>query len=168
MPPRATNRRAPFNGSVEIGLRALCVLAAAYPAHHSVQRLTVLDYLVVHSDDVPDGPVGLHPQTPYRGGEILARRGILQEGLLLYQSRGLIEPHFANDGVYYAATDRSAGFLDALDSSYVGDLRERAAWVVEDLGELDDTALGAFVSERIGDWGAEFTLQSVLQDEDEV
>jgi hypothetical protein len=157
----------PFNGSVEIGLRALCVLAAAYPAQHSVQRLTVLDYLVVHSDDVPDGPAGLHPRTPFRGGEILVRRGILQEGLLLYQSRGLVERRFADDGVYYVATDRSAGFLDALDSSYVEDLRERAAWVIDDLGQLDDSALVAFASERIGEWGAEFTMQSVLSDEDE-
>jgi hypothetical protein len=167
VPPREALGPPPFNGSVEIGLRALCILAAAFPNPHSVQRLTAFDYLVVHSDDVPDGPTGLHPQTPNRGGEILARRGILQEGLLLYQSRGLIERRFADDGVYYAATERSAGFLDALGASYVGDLRERAAWVVDGMGELDDTALGAFVRERIGDWGAEFTMQSVLWGEED-
>lgn len=155
---------APFNGAVEIGLRALCVLAAAFPAAHSVHRLTVFDYLVVHSDDLPDGPPGLHPQTPYRGGEILARRGILQDGLLLYESRGLIERRFADDGMYYAATDSSAAFLDALSADYVEDLRHRARWVVDDLGELDDNALGAFVHEHIDEWGAEFAMQSVLQE----
>jgi hypothetical protein len=167
MPARNAASSAPFNGSVEIGLRALCVLTAAFPIPHSVQRLTVLDYLVVHSDDVPDGPAGLHPKTPYRGGEILARRGVLQEGLLLYQSRGLVERRFADDGVFYVATDRSAGFLDSMDASYVEDLRDRAAWVLDDLGVLNDAALGAFVSESIGEWGAEFTMQSVLRGEDE-
>jgi hypothetical protein len=116
---------------------------------------------------VSDGPTGLHPKTPYRNGEISARRGILQEGLLLYQSRGLIEPHFDDDGVYYAATDHSAGFLDALDVGYVEDLRDRAAWLIDGFGALDDEALAAFVRERIGEWGAEFTMQSVLWSEDE-
>lgn len=158
---------ATFNGSVEVGLRALCVLAAAFPEAYSVERLTVLDYLVVHSDDVPDGPRGLHPRTPYRSGEILARRGVIQEGLLLYQSRGLVERQFIPAGFYYAATDRSAAFLDALEASYVGDLRDRAAWVIAHHAELDDAALNTLVTDHIGEWGAEFTMQSVLRSEDE-
>ena len=39
---------ATFNSAVEVGLRALCVLTAAFSAHHSLQRLTIYDYLVVH------------------------------------------------------------------------------------------------------------------------
>ena len=105
---------APFYGPVEIGLRALAVLNDAYPDAYSLQRLVVFDYLIVHSDDVPDGPSGLHPKTPHRGGELLVRRGTLQEGLLLYQSRGLVERRYENSGVFFAATDRSAAFLDVL------------------------------------------------------
>lgn len=153
---------APFNGPVEIGLRSLCVLTATFPTSSSLQRLVVFDYLLVHSDDMPGGPAGLHPQTPHRGGEILVRRGVLQDGLTLYQSRGLIERVYQDGGVYFAATDRSAGFLDALDSEYVVGLRERADWVVDSFGLLDDTALDAIVRERIGKWGAEFVMQSVL------
>lgn len=161
------SRVATFNGSVEVGLRALCVLAAAFPAAYSVERLTVLDYLVVHSDDVPDGPRGLHPQTPYRSGEILARRGVLQEGLLLYQSRGLIERQFTRAGFYYAATDRSAAFLDTLGASYVSDLRDRAAWAIARYAEFGDAELDTLVADHIGEWGAEFTMQSILRSEDE-
>ena len=58
---------APFNGPVEIGLRALALLNEAFPACYSMQRLVVFDYLVVHSDDMPGGPTGLHPKTPYAG-----------------------------------------------------------------------------------------------------
>ena len=68
---------APFNGPVEIGLRALAVLNDAYPVVYSLQRLVVFDYLIVHSDDVLGGPSGLHPQTPRRGGELLVRRGVV-------------------------------------------------------------------------------------------
>lgn len=75
--------------------------------------------LSVHSDDAPGGPVGLHPQTPNRGGELLVRRDTLRQGLMLYQSRSLLERRFEQSGLYFVATERSGSFLDALDAEYV-------------------------------------------------
>jgi hypothetical protein len=161
-PEQPQQVKTPFNGPVEIGLRALCVLTAAYPSFYPLQRLVVFDYLLVHSDDFPGGPTGLHPQTPYRGGEILVRRGVLQDGLMLYESRGLIERAYKDGGVFFSATDTSAGFLDALRTEYVLGLRERARWVVDSLGQLTEADLDAMVRERVGTWGAEFVLESVL------
>jgi hypothetical protein len=91
---------------------------------------------------------------------------VLQEGLLLYQSRGLIERIYEDGGVFFAATDRSAGFMDALTSEYVEGLRLRAAWLVDGFGQLADVDLDTMVRERIGQWGAEFALQSVLWSEE--
>jgi hypothetical protein len=156
----------PFNGSVEIGLRALAVLNEAFSAGYSLQRLVVCDYLLVHSDDVPGGPTGLHPKTPHRGGELLVRRRALQDGLLLYQSRGLIEQHYTEKGMFYAATERSAAFLDALHTEYVLALRERATWLIVRFGELPDTDLEQMVRENLGAWGAEFAMESVLWSEE--
>jgi len=153
---------APFNGPVEIGLRALAVLNEAYPDAYSLQRLVIFDYLIVHSDDIPGGPSGLHPKTPHRGGELLVRRGVLQEGLLLYQSRGLVERRYENSGVLFVATDRSASFLDALSADYVAGLRERAAWLVSNFGMLPDVDLEQIVRNHVGEWGAEFEMESVL------
>lgn len=153
----------PFNGPVEIGLRSLAILNDAFPTGYSLQRLVVFDYLVVHSDDIPGGPVGLHPQTPHRGGELLVRRSVLEEGLLLYQSRGLLECRYTDHGMLFAATDRSAAFLDALDSEYSGHLRDRAAWLVTELGALTDDEMNQFAGKHIGEWGAEFAMESVLQ-----
>lgn len=157
---------APFNGPIEIGLRALTILNEAYPEAYSMQRLVVFDYLVVHSDDVPDGPPGLHPRTPNRGGELLVRRGVLEQGLLLYQSRTLIERRFYASGVFYSATERSAGFLDVLISEYLIELRDRAKWLVTKFGGMADSELVQFVRTRIGAWGAEFTMESVLWSEE--
>lgn len=157
---------APFNGPVEIGLRALAVLNDAYPDAYSLQRLVVFDYLIVHSDDIPDGPSGLHPQTPRRGGELLVRRGVLQEGLLLYQSRSLVDQRYENSGVSFAATERSAAFLDVLRTEYVVGLRERAAWLVGSFGQIPDADLEKMVRDNLGEWGAEFEMESVLWEEE--
>ncbi|MBW2734410.1 MAG: threonine transporter [Deltaproteobacteria bacterium] len=152
----------PFNSAVETGLRCLAVLSEAYPAGYSLQRLVVFDYLLVHSDDAPGGPAGLHPQTPNRSGELLVRRETLHGGLMLYQSRGLVERLFRADGVYFIATDKSPSFLDVLDSSYAVDLRTRAEWVVEAFGKESDEQVAAFANEHIGTWGAEFENSAVL------
>jgi len=152
----------PFNGPVEIGLRALCVLTTAFPDAYALQRLVVFDYFLVHSDDIKGGPEGLHPQTPHRGGEILVRRGVLQRGLMLYESRGLVERVYKDGGIFFAGTDKSADFLDTLSTEYLRGLRERADWVVDSFGLLDDADLDVMVRERIGTWGAEFSMESVL------
>ncbi len=156
----------PFNGPVEIGLRALCVLTTAFPTAYALQRLVVFDYFLVHSDDIEGGPEGLHPRTPHRGGEILVRRGVLQEGLTLYESRGLVERIYRDGGIFFAATDKSADFLDTLSTDYLKGLRERADWIVDSFGPLADGELDAMVRERIGTWGAEFLMESVLWTED--
>jgi hypothetical protein len=156
----------PFNGPVEIGLRALCVLTTAFPVAYALQRLVVLDYFLVHSDDIEGGPLGLHPRTPHRGGEILVRRGVIQDGLTLYESRGLIERVYKDGGIFFAATEKSADFLDTLSTEYFSALRARADWVVDSFGALHDTELDSIVRERIGTWGAEFSMESVLWTEE--
>jgi hypothetical protein len=157
----------PFNSSVEVGLRALVILTDTFPVSCTLPRLVALDYFVIHSDDLPQGPRGLHPQTPHRSGEILVRRNSLQAGLMLFYSRGLIEILYRDSGIEYAATERASGFLDALDAEYVIGLRERSAWLREQYGSETDEALQSIVSAHIGVWGAEFEMESVLVLENE-
>jgi hypothetical protein len=157
----------PFNGPIEIGLRALTVLNEAFPATYSVQRLVIFDYLIVHSDDLPDGPNGLHPKTPYRGSELLVRRKVLQEGLRLYQSRGLLEQCFEQNGLFFAATERSGSFLDVLSSEYVQNLRQRAIWLVSRFTTITDSELEQIILKHVGEWGAEFTMESLLWESEE-
>lgn len=142
------------------------LLYALFPKPASLQRLVVFDYLLIHSDDVPNGPPALHPKTPYRSGELLVRRDTLRRGMLLYMSRGLIGDLYRNSGLAYAATERTGAFLDALRAEYVFALRDRSSWVVERFAAFDDRDLYGFVREHLGDWGAEFEMDSVLWAED--
>ena len=156
----------PFNGPIEIGLRAVVILCEAYPQAMSLQRLVVFDYLMVHSDDLTNGPPGLHPKTPYRSGELLVRRQVLQDGLAFYQSRGLVAQLFTADGVRFTATESSGAFLDVLVSPYARELRQRAVWLNSTLGEVTDAGLEELARTHIGDWGAEFTMEAVLWTKD--
>ena len=156
----------PFNGPIEIGLRALTLLSEAFPIAYSLQWLVVSDYLLVHSDDLPDGPLGLHPKTPHRGGELLVRRAVLEQGLMLYQSRGLLQRHYAKTGVMFSATEKTASFLDALSSDYAIQLRERATWLVSLFQDMSDNELLKIANSQVGEWGSEFAMESVLKVED--
>jgi len=155
-----------FNSPVEVGLRTLVLLTDAFPDACTLDRLVILDYFVIHSDDLPEGPQGLHPQTPHRSGEILVRRNALQAGLMLFYSRGLIEIQYRDSGVRYAATETSSSFLDTLDAEYVSDLRDRSAWLHATFGDKPDAELQSVVHSNIGIWGAEFKMESVLHLED--
>jgi hypothetical protein len=158
---------APFNGPVEIGLRCLCILVACFPSDCSLQRLVICDYLVVHSDDFPQGPPGLHPKTPHRSGELLVRRNAIRQGILLYASRGLVERVFRNEGMFYTATEESASFLDALEAKYIEELRDRANWIAEQFSATNDAELLTLTNGHLGKWGAEFVRESVLWSEDD-
>lgn len=156
----------PFNGPVESGLRAAVLLYEIHPKYASLQRLVVFDYLLIHSDDIAGGPPGLHPKTPYRSGELLVRRDTLRQGMLLYMSRGLIGDIYHESGIAYSATERTGAFLDALASNYTCALRQRAEWVINQFGGYSDQDLDMLVKEHLGEWGAEFEMDSVLWSED--
>ena len=157
---------APFNGPIEIGLRALVMLTKVFPSFFSIHQLVAFDYLLVHSDDVQDGPVGLHPKTPQRSGELLVRRKTLRQGLLLFISRGLICQEYKQDGLRYAATELSGGFLDSLSSKYAIALQNRADWVMGRFGDMPESELEKFMQNHLDKWGAEFAMESVLWQED--
>lgn len=145
-----------FNSPVEIGLRSLCILVELHPRRHDLQRLVLLDYLLVHSADVDGGPESLHPAVPQRSSEVLVRRSVLEPGLALYARRGLVSVAMDGGGFSYGATDRGACFLDTLRSTYVKALRSRAGWIAASFGEFETSDISRFVTE-LDRWGGQFT-----------
>src|ERR1035437_8326110 len=78
-----------FNSPIETGMRALILLAESYPAQIDLQRLLEYDYIMVHTGDV-DGPPSIHLALLLRSGELLVRRQLIERGLMLMISRGLV------------------------------------------------------------------------------
>lgn len=147
----------PFNSALETGLRSVAILAEACSEEFDLQRLLYFDYLVVHSSDA-DGPASLHPNTPLRNGELLVRRGVIERGLHLYIGRNLIERHACGRGLYYTASERAGPFLECLVSPYSQMLRERASWVIETFGGLDEDELKSYFDARFERWTREFQV----------
>ena len=145
-----------FNGPIEVGLRALLLLLEADPRPLDLQRLVILDYLMVHSGDVANGPPSLHPPSPLRAGEVAFRHDLIQQGLTLMASRGLVERRIDGAGIGYVADDTATIMADALTSAYVQDLRQRSAWAVKRAGDLSDQDANALFGQTVERWRSEF------------
>ena len=145
----------PFNSPLETGLRSLAILEAAFPTRYDLQRLVELDYLVVHSADV-DGPESLHAPLPHRAGELLVRRQLIEKGLLLMMSKGLIERFTVAVGIEYSAGDMASPYLANLSAPYTLRLRERALWLVRNFEDIDTDELRAMIRNFFERWSSEF------------
>jgi ABC-three component (ABC-3C) system Middle Component 2 len=157
-PPRRRPRI--FNTPFETGLRSVVILTACYPDVLGLNRLVVYDHLVVHTADV-DGPESMHPKDRSRAAEILVRRGLVESGLSLMQTRGLVARHVTPLGFRYRAGEEAGSFVDMLSSAYMTALRERAAWLIDHIHPMSDADLGALVQTRMDEWEPEFQAEQV-------
>jgi ABC-three component (ABC-3C) system Middle Component 2 len=150
-------RRRPriFNTPFETGLRSVIILTACYPDSLSLHRLVVFDHLIVHSADI-GGPESMHPDDRSRAAEILVRRGLVESGLALMETRGLITRTATPYGFRYQAGEEAGSFVDLLTTSYSGALKERAGWLVDNVLPLTDDALAGLVRSRMDEWEPEF------------
>ena len=159
------NPVAVFNNPVESALRSLVLLAEAYPGTLDLQKLVYFDYLLVHSKDA-GGPESLHPPTPNRDGEVVVRRGLIEQGLNLLLMRGLAERRASSAGFAYTALDSAGSLISSLTSPYSQHLRQRAEWVAVTFGGWDVETLSTFFRENLGRWGSEFALTSLGWEDD--
>ena len=136
-------------------MRALTILASVFPRSVDLQRLVDFDYLTVHSGDA-GGPESLHASTPMRSGELLVRRQLIERGLLLMMSRGLIRRVSSPQGIEYVAEDAASPFLKALSSSYLHRLKERADWVAQNFAEASDEQLRELTARFFREWTTQF------------
>ncbi|WP_395294669.1 ABC-three component system middle component 2 [Kitasatospora hibisci] len=119
----------PLNSPLEVGVRALVLLAETHPQPLDLAQLVVLDHVMLHTSDY-DGPPSLHPALPAGAGEIGMKRGVLEQALLVLIRAGLAGLEDRSEGLMYSATDRGPVFVDILEAPYAESLRERAEWVV--------------------------------------
>ena len=150
-----------FNSSFETGIRSLCALSIGHPHEYDIDRLLAFDHIIVHSGDIPGGPPSLHPKVQQRNGELLVRRPLIQNGLALMATKGLVSTRISNNRIVYAATEFAPVFLDSLENKYVRDLLERAQWAVTALEEWGQESFFRVFNAAFGRWSSEFQIADV-------
>ncbi|MEU5943863.1 ABC-three component system middle component 2 [Micromonospora sp. NPDC047548] len=128
--------RGPLNSPVEVGLRAVILLTAAYPRAFDIDTLVLLDHSLIHSGDL-GGPPSIHPDVPIRAGEIGLKKTVLEDALRLMMRANMVDLAISTGGMKYVAADNAEAFVSALESSYVLRLIDTAQWVAQEF--TDDT-----------------------------
>jgi hypothetical protein len=147
-------RQATFNSPFELGLRMVYLLTSLRPAQADLQKLVLLDYAAIYSGDL-GGPPSLHTPVPFRGGEMLTRRELIQQGLYLMSTKGLVHAHLSEDGILFETGPNAVPLVGSLQSSYFQDLQRRCDWAVLKYGQSDSITLTTHFNELGHRWGAE-------------
>lgn len=153
-----------FNSPLEVGLRTLIVLTEVGQSC-DLQRLTIYDYLLLHSGDLKDGPESLHPPSPFRTGELLVKRVIIEKGLSLLCTKGLVGRSFDETGIKYSATEVAKPFLDYFDSNYAKRARSIATWIGATFQNLQDQELQTVIGRQFGQWDSEFVGETMAEED---
>ncbi|MEM5372718.1 ABC-three component system middle component 2 [Paraburkholderia azotifigens] len=158
----SVNRKHPdlFNTPFELGLRMVYLLFALRPGGADLQKLVLLDYAIVYSQDL-GGPESLHTPVPYRNAELFSRRERIEQGLYLMSTRGLVDVLLDESGMTYVAGTSSFTMVGSLSSKYWRDLQKRCVWVAERFGNVSTKDLLNLFADSGHLWGAE--LETVRQ-----
>ena len=143
-----------FNSPFELGLRMVYLLCSLRPAGADLQKLVLLDYAIVYSGDL-NGPPSLHTPVPFRGGELLSRRTLIEQGLHLMIMRGLVEARADDEGITYLAGKDSFALVGSLASPYFRELEERCNWAAKRYANIGSLELTQMFSDMGHRWGAE-------------
>ena len=157
-----SNSITPFNNDVDTGLRMLCLLNESHPVSFDLQKLIYLDYITIHSGDMDKSTKSIHPPVPYRSGELLIRRSIIQSSLELFISCNLVEKIYTKTGIEYIASEDSSTFLETLEEEYFIKLNERAKWAIKNYSDLSNKELKVFLDKNLDGINNEFNIE-ILQ-----
>ncbi len=150
-----------FNSPLETGIRSVCVLAADDSMQYDLQQLLAFDHLIVHTGDIIDAPSSLHPNVHQRNGELLIRRSLVERGLLLMESKKLVEKNISTNGFYYSATELAVIFIESLTNNYVSELYKRSQWAVEKYKDFGDHFFVEIFNTAFDRWSKEFQIAEI-------
>ncbi|WP_457788111.1 ABC-three component system middle component 2 [Pseudomonas sp. PL-6] len=145
---------APFNSPYELGIRMVYMLSSLFPNGADLQKLILLDYAAIYSEDF-GGPNSLHTPVPFRNAELYGRRNLVQTGLYLMSTKGLVDVKLDEDGITYYAGENSRALVGSIGSSYSLNLALRCEWVVSRYGSIDTIELTNIFHELGRRWEAE-------------
>lgn len=152
-----------YNTPMEVGLRIIIILNELNNMPIDINRLIIYDYFVIHGNDFDSSIESLHPPTPYRSGEIIIKRKIIQEGINLMYSKELLDINYTEKGIYFKANELTPAFLNYLNSTYAEDIKKNSILVINKFNSYSDDKINTFVNDNLSNWGSEFTKESLIR-----
>jgi len=147
-----------FNSSLETGIRSVSILTAGFSLKFDLHQMLAFDHIVVHTGDVENGLSSLHPNVHQRNGELLVRRPIVQHGLDLMESKGLVVKEVAKSGITFTASEFAPVFIESLANAYIRELNTRAEWVVDTYKDLGNEMFYEIFNTAFDRWTTEFQI----------
>lgn len=147
-----------FNSALETGVRSICILVADLSNKFDIQQLLALDHIVVHTGDIENAPPSLHPNILQRSGELLVRKPLVENGLVLMESKRLVQKVITPDGFYYCATELASVFIESLTNEYIKELSQRAKWAVTMYNDYGDRLFSEIFNSAFDRWRNEFQI----------
>lgn len=157
-----------FNTPLEVGLRMLYVLNTFKSIEIDMNTLVIFDYLLLNSNDFPQGPKSIHPSIPHRSTQMIIKPPILREGLNLMISKDLIDISFTDEGIKYKANELTGKIIELLDNTYSKQLLEISFWIKKQFENYDFKKLDLFVKNNIPNWGSEFIYESLIREHEQI
>jgi hypothetical protein len=147
-----------FNSALETGVRSICILVVDLSNKYDLQQLLALDHIVVHTGDIENAPPSLHPNILQRSGELLVRRPLVENGLVLMESKRLVQKVITPDGFFYCATELASVFIENLTNEYIKELSQRAQWAVRMYNDYGDNMFSEVFNSAFDRWRNEFQI----------
>lgn len=152
-----------INSPIEIGLRLLFIFNGLDKTIN-LDRLVYYNYLLVHSSDIPESPVSLHPDLPNRSCEVLVNRSVILDGLQLLLSKGLIDIKYQKSGIKYRSNKLTRIVAKSFETEYAKSLFDRANWIIQEFENLSDSELQKLFNDHLGKWGSEFSREYIADE----
>lgn len=144
-----------FNTPEEVGVRILFILSLCNKRMSS-QRIMYYDYFILHLYDIDSVYDSLHPDNPNHSSEIAVKRDIINRGLKLMISKGLLDIKYTKTGIYYQKNSITDPFLQMFKNGYVDKLKQNISVVNERFDKYSDGQIYKYIDRSIGSWYGEF------------
>lgn len=152
-----------LNSPIELGVRSLIVLTAAFPKALDLSRLVLMDYCLLHSADL-GGPESVFPPLPARTGELGMKRTVIEHGIHVMVQAGMIDALATSEGILYRARDEARPFLQLLRSPHTTALTVVAQWIAHEFSELSEDQIRGRMISVTSRWSEEFAWSRALAD----
>ena len=145
-----------FNSPLEVGIRILVVLNAFRETANDLDKLVYMDYFLIHSGDLKDGPESIHPPSPFRVGELAVKRDILKKSLQILHKKSLVDVIFDKKGIFYKSSESGTELVDGLVSTYCDKLKDRAFWLASKFKDSPESDFRQYISDNTENLNFEF------------